>query len=213
MDPDAAVERVFRELSSGRLGRDALTARAITALLGQSTMVLYHHFGSLEGFLIRVDGLGWKALLATLERHERRGAGLPDLAEAYVAFAFAHPDLYWLMAEHRFDREALARQGRLRLAASLPAAFQAVLARVGSRAPERDAPILLAGLHGLAALTLSGRAGLATGRGAAREAAIAAARDLATMLVERSPASKPAPPSPPRARAPRPRRRARLDSR
>ncbi|WNG38532.1 hypothetical protein F0U61_36265 [Archangium violaceum] len=48
-----AVERVLKALISGELTRDGLTARRISAFLGQSTMGLYHHFGSLDGFLLR----------------------------------------------------------------------------------------------------------------------------------------------------------------
>ena len=159
-DADEPVARVFQALCEGRLTRDDLTARKIAAFLGQTTMVLYHHFGSLDGFLIRVDGAGWRRLADLLETRARAGADLRSLAVGYVEFALRHPDLYWLMAERRFDRARLREQGRLRLARPLWGAFVELLRRYGSTRPAEDTHVLFAGLHGIAMLTLSGRANL-----------------------------------------------------
>ncbi|WP_437839147.1 TetR/AcrR family transcriptional regulator [Sorangium sp. So ce1153] len=159
-DADEPVARVFQALCEGRLTRDDLTARKIAAFLGQTTMVLYHHFGSLDGFLIRVDGAGWRRLADLLEGRARAGADLRSLAVGYVEFALRHPDLYWLMAERRFDRARLREQGRLRLARPLWGAFVELLRRYGSTRPAEDTHVLFAGLHGIAMLTLSGRANL-----------------------------------------------------
>ncbi|WP_437666378.1 WHG domain-containing protein [Sorangium sp. So ce1182] len=159
-DADEPVARVFQALCEGRLTRDDLTARKIAAFLGQTTMVLYHHFGSLDGFLIRVDGAGWRRLAELLEARARAGADLRSLAVGYVEFALRHPDLYWLMAERRFDRARLREQGRLRLARPLWGAFVELLRRYGSTRPAEDTHVLFAGLHGIAMLTLSGRANL-----------------------------------------------------
>ncbi|XXT23128.1 TetR-like C-terminal domain-containing protein [Sorangium sp. So ce429] len=151
---------MFQALCEGRLTRDDLTARKIAAFLGQTTMVLYHHFGSLDGFLIRVDGAGWRWLADLLEARARAGADLRSLAVGYVEFALRHPDLYWLMAERRFDRARLREQGRLRLARPLWGAFVELLRRYGSTRPAEDTHVLFAGLHGIAMLTLSGRTNL-----------------------------------------------------
>ncbi|WP_437986119.1 TetR/AcrR family transcriptional regulator [Sorangium sp. So ce117] len=160
MDADEPVERVFMALCEGRLTREELTARKIAAFLGQTTMVLYHHFGSLDGFLIRVDGLGWRRLAERLDALARAGADARSLAVGYVEFALCHPDLYWLMAERRFDRARLREQGRLRLARPLWSSFVELLRHHGSRWPEEDTYVLFAGLHGIAMLALSGRANL-----------------------------------------------------
>lgn len=160
MDADEPVERVFMALCEGRLTRDDLTARKIAAFLGQTTMVLYHHFGSLDGFLIRVDGLGWRRLAERLDARARAGADARSLAVGYVEFALRHPDLYWLMAERRFDRARLREQGRLRLARPLWSSFVELLRHHGSGRPEEDTHVLFAGLHGIAMLALSGRANL-----------------------------------------------------
>jgi hypothetical protein len=182
-DPADAVTRVFDALRAGRLTREDLTARRLSAFLGRSTIGLYHHFGSLDGFLIRVDGAGWRLLFETLGRRDAAGASLGDLAVAYLDFAFGHPHLYWLMSERPFDRGALRREGRLALAAPLWAASVALLERHGSRRPALDARALLAGLHGLAALTMSGRGNLGEAPGAAEDLAREAARRLAEALV------------------------------
>ncbi|WP_437281541.1 WHG domain-containing protein [Sorangium sp. So ce375] len=160
MNADEPVERVFVALCEGRLTRDDLTARKLAAFLGQTTMVLYHHFGSLDGFLICVDGLGWRWLVELLDARARAGADARSLAVGYVEFALRHPDLYWLMAERRFDRARLREQGRLRLAPPLWSSFVELLRQHGSRRPEEDTYVLFAGLHGIAMLALSGRANL-----------------------------------------------------
>ncbi|WP_437818082.1 TetR-like C-terminal domain-containing protein [Sorangium sp. So ce1078] len=192
-DVDEPVERVFQALCEGRMARDDLTARKIAAFLGQTTMVLYHHFGSLDGFLIRVDGAGWRRLAELLEGRARAGADARSLAVGYVEFALRHPDLYWLMAERRFDRARLREQGRLRLARPLWSSFVELLRRYGSARPAEDTHVLFAGLHGIAMLALSGRANLGEDPASDEEVAFAAARRLADLVL---PARPPGPPAP-----------------
>ncbi|WP_437579955.1 TetR/AcrR family transcriptional regulator [Sorangium sp. So ce887] len=182
MDADEPVERVFQALCDGRLARDELTARKIAAFLGQTTMVLYHHFGSLDGFLIRVDGAGWRRLAELLEARARAGADARSLAVGYVEFALRHPDLYWLMAERRFDRARLREEGRLRLARPLWSGFVELLRRYGSACPAEDTHVLFAGLHGIAMLALSGRANLGEGPVNPGEGPANLGRDLAANL-------------------------------
>jgi hypothetical protein len=147
------VARAFDALRRGEIGRADLTARKLTAVLDQSTIVLYHRFGSLDGFLIRIDGAGWRLLLTELQR----ASSLEEVAIAYVDFAVRHRDLYWLMTEHPFDRKALRARGQLRLEATLLSAFRELLARHGSRDPEANTFVAFAALHGLASLALGGR--------------------------------------------------------
>lgn len=177
--PDELVDRVFGALLRGELGRGDLGARRLAEWLGASTMVLYHHFGSLEGFLIRVDGRGWKRLLAELARHDAAGASLSEIALAYFDFALAHPDLYWLMAERRFDRPELSRQNRLSLGPLLWGSFVSLVERHGGTAI--DAHLLFATLHGLVSLHASGRGNLGESPVEAR----ALARGAIERLVER----------------------------
>jgi hypothetical protein len=177
---ESLVVRAFDALRRGEIGRADLTARKLTAFLEQSTIVLYHRFGSLDGFLIRIDGAGWRLLLSELQ--QVKAPALEDVAEAYVDFAFRHRDLYWLMTEHPFDRDALRARGQLRLESTLLSAFRDLLARHGSREPDADTFVAFAALHGLASLALGGRLELGGGRnlrGRIREEARRVARLLA----------------------------------
>ncbi|MBK8213153.1 MAG: WHG domain-containing protein [Myxococcales bacterium] len=181
--PDAAVRRVYEALAEGRLARDELTARKLASFLGQSTMVVYHHFDSLDGLLIRVDGLGWSALLERLEQTVCDGGRGESLALAYLDFAFSRPHLYYVMTAHPFDRDALRAAGRLRRAEDLWRRFGALVARLGARSPEVDTRVLFAGLHGLVSLHVGGRAELARGGAdGAREATLTAAKRLASAI-------------------------------
>ncbi|MEJ7598447.1 MAG: TetR-like C-terminal domain-containing protein [Kofleriaceae bacterium] len=183
-----AVRVVFDALWRGTLHRDQLVARELSRRLGHSTFVLYHHFGSLDGFLIQVDGKGWQALLESLLRRDRRGATVAQLARGFVEFAFRRPVLYWLMTERPFDRAQLRRRGRLRAGDELWEGFVGIVARHGSQTPQLDARALLAGLHGLVALTASGRGTLGnTNPRAARRDTYAAARRLASALLPGDP--------------------------
>lgn len=161
---DEIVDRVFRALLRGELGTADLGARSLSTWLGQSTMGLYHHFGSLDGFLIRVDGEGWRHLLGRLDRAQREGADLAELGLAYVKFAMAHPALYEIMAVRSFDRARLRAGGRLRAERPLLEGFHQLLLRAGSADPEHDAVLLFAALHGLASLATSGRLDLGAGK-------------------------------------------------
>jgi hypothetical protein len=154
---DELVGRVFEALLGGELEREDLSARRLTAFLGQSTIMLYHWFGSLDGFLIRVDGAGWRHLLGELSRHSAKKEGIASVMVAYVDFAFRHPTLYWLMTERPFDRARLRSEGRLRLEGVLVEAFGALLAANGVRDPAADTIPIFASLHGLASLAASGR--------------------------------------------------------
>jgi len=182
-DPNAAVERVCDALARGELTRDDLTARRVTSFLGQSTIALYHHFDSLDGMLIQVDGAGWKRLLSVLSNRVADGGSAETLAMSYLDFAFEHPHLYWLMSQYPFDREALKAKNRLRQGKALWDAFARLVALVGSSDPEADTRLLMASLHGLVVLHESGRADLGQARARrGHEATREAARRLVSVL-------------------------------
>ncbi len=156
-EPDTWVARVVSALLAGELAHEDLSVRKLSAWLGQSTIGLYHHFGSLDGFLIRVDGAGWRHLLGELEARAAEGGTLKDIALAYVTFATRYPALYWVMAERPFARAKLRAEGRLRAEAGLLDAFGALLARLGVEGGEASTLLVLASVHGLASLLLGGR--------------------------------------------------------
>jgi hypothetical protein len=168
--PSRLVQRVFTALLANRLSREHLSARRLSAFLGRSTIGLYHHFGSLDGFLIQVDGLGWQQLLGELERAASNGkrrdgsfdaeGALRAVALGYVDFANRYPCLYWLMTARPFDRAALRKAGRLRLETPLLLGFSKLLAACGSAEPETDLILAFSALHGLVNLVEGGRLNL-----------------------------------------------------
>ncbi|MCC7000037.1 MAG: TetR/AcrR family transcriptional regulator [Deltaproteobacteria bacterium] len=175
----ALVERVYHALASRKLGRADLTARTLGQFLGQTTSVLYHHFGSLEGFLYAVSIHGFTTLTDRLDAAARAGADPAVLAQAYLGFALDHPVLYQLMMADSYDWDALGRAGQAFQPAQLRPWNTLVdfLRRAGSPTPELDAGIFQSTVHGVVLLTLTGR--ITTG------APGTPARDVATAIVSR----------------------------
>ncbi len=194
----ALVERVYHALASRKLTRADLTARTLGQFLGQTTSVLYHHFGSLEGFLYAVSIHGFTMLTDRLDAAARAGADPAVLARAYLDFALDHPVLYQLMMADSYDWDALGRAGQAFQPAQLRPWNTLVdfLRRAGSPTPELDAGVFQATVHGVVLLTLTGR--ITTGAPGARE------RDVAVAVVSRVvhlllPQAHPQPKSPPKA--------------
>lgn len=181
------VERVKQALQSGELTAEELTARRLGELLGKTTSVLYHHWGSLDGFLHAVGQAGLRDLGARLAVALRSG-GLEGVAVAFVDFGLESPALYSLMFERRYDWSALSASGLLQASAGLALWTHVVSSfrAAGSPAPERDARVLLAGLHGLVSLASTGRANLAATDRSDADVARDTARHLALLLMNRS---------------------------
>ncbi|MGK3994973.1 hypothetical protein [Sorangium sp. So ce1024] len=97
------------------------------------------------------------------------------------------------MADRRFDPARLRDEGRLRLARPLWGAFVELVRRHSSTRPAEGTHVLFAGLHGIAALTLSGRANVGDAPGADAHVALAAARRLADLVLPERPAEPPGP--------------------
>ena len=175
-----ALRQVQRALERGEIHEGNLSARGIAALLGQTTSVIYHRWGSLDGLLFAVATLGWTDLANALGTGEGEGSRVKRMAETYVTFALDRPALYRLMTDYPFDRDALRaggvtsrRPSPLRVAKLFMASFE----KRGGEEPELDAHLFHAGLHGL--VTASP---LATDR----EAALRAARRLTRKLAGKS---------------------------
>lgn len=158
---EQAPERICDLLQRRRtLGRDEVSARWVARALGQTTGFLYHHWGSLDAFLLEVSGIGWQRLVdAVASAYEQRPEPR-SLVRAYVDFALAHPVLYWLLAERPLPRAAVRR--RLDRGGALPshAAFQSLVQLVARVEPSLtlvDVRALHAAAHGLASQLLSGR--------------------------------------------------------
>lgn len=181
------VQTVCDALASGALSPETLGARRIATLLGRTTGLLYHHWGSLDGFLLEVAHLGWRRFADELRALP--SPTLPDLAEAYLRFAFRHPALYHLMVERRLDWPRLRAEGRLADNASLQLwdAFALRLRQAGSAHPNEDARVMYAALHGLASLALSGRANVRDLDTPDADVAVRAARHLIARLLPSEP--------------------------
>jgi AcrR family transcriptional regulator len=181
---------VCAALARGKLGTADLTARQLGTFLGKTTSVLYHHWGSLDGFLFAVSQVGFRRLGERLMGGLERGEGLAGIAAEFVAFGLDHPALYDLMLERRYDWQALRAGGAFTRevpGVELWTAMTAYLAGAGSRDPDGDARILYAGLHGLVSLALSGRANVGMLTQSDRELAIASAKKLVARLIPHDP--------------------------
>ncbi len=173
--PPDPVDAILQALLAGQLGNADLTARQLGAFLGKTTGHVYHHWGSLDGLLFSVSQAGFAHLARDLGA---RQGGLEAVAVAFVDFGLAHPALYELMFERRFDWAALRAQGRLERTA-LPGLgiWGALAAAIGAD----EARLLFAGLHGLVSLAASGRANI----GALTQSDRAVARSSARLLVRK----------------------------
>ncbi|MEY4577563.1 MAG: hypothetical protein RL701_2266 [Pseudomonadota bacterium] len=189
---DEAQLRVFTAIEHGELAPEALSARQVCAFLGYTTGHLYHHFGSLDGLWCGVAQLAFAkldaCLLCAANTHD---AVAPALAQAFVEFGIDNPALYTLMFERHYDWAALRERGLINEpnpAMQLWRGLVQHMTELGSGDPRRDARVLFAGLHGLVSLARSGRANVGVLQISDRDAAVAAARRLATLLcpVERS---------------------------
>ncbi|WP_428263132.1 TetR/AcrR family transcriptional regulator [Haliangium sp.] len=179
-----ATQIICDALARGELGLDDLTARRLGAYLGKTTSVLYHHWGSLDGFLFGVAQRGFERLGEVLAR-AASGATLADVAEAYVRFGLDHPTLYALMLERRYDWDGLRRAGAFEQARPSRVLWQILISRLaaaGAVDPDGDARILFAAVHGLVSLALSGRANAGALDQSDEEVAVTAARKLALRL-------------------------------
>ncbi|MFO0660663.1 MAG: WHG domain-containing protein [Polyangiaceae bacterium] len=185
---DEAVTRVRLALESGELTADDLTARQLGAFLGQTTSVLYHHWGSLDGFLWAVSLSGLDRMADSLDELVSNDRGLTTVAESYLEQAFSQPALYALMLEHPFDWMALEKAGLLARERERSMRGWNLLVtlfeRLGSNSPSEDARLFQASLHGIARLTATGRMNVGDRDSSDREAALRSARRLARMFLQ-----------------------------
>src|SRR5688500_5585429 len=89
------------------LDREELSARWVAKALGQTTGVIYHHWGSFDGFLLEVSGMGWGRLVTFVVDAYRTAPHRRNIARSYVDFAPAYPVLYWLLAVRPPPREVV----------------------------------------------------------------------------------------------------------
>lgn len=140
--------------------RDELSARVVAKALGQTTGFLYHHWGSFDGFLFEVSGLGWRRLVDSLVRAYEKTNSARAIMHAYVDFAAEYPVLYWLLAERPLTMSVV--RSMLDAGTALPS-FQAfvtyveLMTRAQPGMTARRARAMHAAAHGIASQLLSNR--------------------------------------------------------
>lgn len=156
-----AAERMFAER-----GAEAVTIRELAAAVGVSPMTPYRYFEDKQAILAAVRARAF-------DRHalamEQAYAGHPPrerpraMAEAYIRFAFDHPEAYKLMFEIRQPNEAdypdLMRAGeRSRRTMTLHIADEIAAGRVKGD-PMLIGHVYWAAMHGALMLHFSGKLG------------------------------------------------------
>ena len=156
----AAAERLF-----AAKGLDGVTMRQLAAELGVSPMTPYRYFHDKNEILAAVRAAGYQRFAEAIERARAadlsvraRGAAV---AEAYIRFAFEHPDTYKLMFD--FDQpdeeaypELLAATER---AGAQMSAWVEELVASGDLAgdPVQIGRMFWAAAHGAVVLEMAGR--------------------------------------------------------
>jgi AcrR family transcriptional regulator len=154
------AERLFAER-----GLEGVTMRQLAAELGVSPMTPYRYFEDKDDILAAVRASGFDRFAETLEnaRAAVQGARARGAAvgEAYITFAFAHPDTYKLMFDlnqpHEEKYPDLVRATRR--ARATMSGWVDDLAAEGliSGDPEQIGSMFWAAAHGAVVLEMAGR--------------------------------------------------------
>jgi AcrR family transcriptional regulator len=139
-------------------GPGALRVRDLAATAGQSTMGVYHHFGSKQGLLEQLYLHGFDRLADRLNSVPSSGRGREELlgfALAYRGFAVDNEALYGLMFERATPDFVPSNTSRL---AGL-STFEMLVTRIADWRPDSpesagDAHLVWATMHGLVTIEL-----------------------------------------------------------
>jgi len=176
-----AILEAAREIAA-REGWQAVTIRKVAERIEYSPPMIYQSFASKDDLLFALLREGFADVTARL-RAARAAATTPEeclmrVAEAYWAFAWERPELYQVMhglGGVPFGSADTPPEAR----AAFAALRDAVRPLVGDAAPDLDddVDLLWSTLHGLVALTMTGR--IAGGQQRAMRIMERAVRDLA----------------------------------
>ena len=176
-----AILEATREIAA-REGWQAVTIRKVAERIEYSPPMIYQSFASKDDLLFALLREGFADVTARL-RAARAAATTPEeclmrVAEAYWAFAWERPELYQVMhglGSVPFGSADTPPEAR----AAFAALRDAVRPLVGDAAPDLDddVDLLWSTLHGLVALTMTGR--IAGGQQRAMRIMERAVRDLA----------------------------------
>lgn len=176
-----AAERLFAEK-----GADAVTMRQLAAELGVSPMTPYRYFRDKDDILAAVRTNGFNRFAEALERAREAAKGPrargAAVGEAYVEFAFAHPNTYKLMFDlnqpHEADYPELVAAGQ-RARATMSAYVRDLVADgVLTGDPEQVGMMFWAAAHGAVVLELAGKLPPGAGRALHRSLSATLARGL-----------------------------------
>jgi len=146
-------------------GFQKLTTRSVAKKIGYTVGTLYHIFHNLDDL---ITALNTQTVGKMRREIERLAAEVPDpatrlrtMAHAYVAFAFADPNLWRLAFEHQFPGdESIPKE----LAREIDALFANLAAALDEYQPGRSreevaiaAAALWSGVHGVCHLALTNK--------------------------------------------------------
>ncbi len=145
-----AAERLF----AGK-GPEAVTMRQLAAELGVSPMTPYRYFKDKDDILAAVRTMGFDRFAEALE------AAYATVGEAYVTFAFEHPQTYKLMFDmYQPDEDAYPELKRAaQRARATMSDYVKALVESGHLAgdPERIGEMFWASTHGCIVLEMTGK--------------------------------------------------------
>jgi AcrR family transcriptional regulator len=155
-----AAERLFAEK-----GPDAVTMRQLAAELGVSPMTPYRYFHDKDDILAAVRANGFNrfadALDAARARAQSPRAKGAAVGEAYLDFAFAHPNTYKLMFDldqpHEEKYPELVAAGRRARQTMTGYVDDQVAGSVFKGDPETIGLMFWAATHGAVVLELAGK--------------------------------------------------------
>lgn len=175
-----------------RDGLAGITMRRLAAAVGYAPNSIYHSVGDMDQVILRLNARTLARLHRSLRRRLRDGQ-LPEdaalaIADGYMAFVGQNHRLWSILTEYTLKGDA-----------PLPDWYRAALSRPLALVEEALAPLfadpsdrrrsvaaLWASLHGIAALSLSGKLGLVTADDAPDLARLLVRRYLAGTMVDQA---------------------------
>lgn len=143
-------------------GLSAFSARKVAAAMGYTVGTLYHVFGSLDNFMLHLNGQildDWYEDLSGGIRASRKDP-LRYLAQAYIDFARQKNPRWITLFEFRLNKSTPLPgwygEKLIRLFGLVEGALSPHVHRDAAKA-RRAAKVLWAGIHGICVLSLSGK--------------------------------------------------------
>jgi AcrR family transcriptional regulator len=153
---DAEIVAAARALVE-KCGHEEVSLAAVATAVGIRAPSLYNRFADRAALLAAIDLEVWREVSALLRdnaaRTKKPGAQVTVLAHAYRAWAKAHPRLYAMVWDARFDPGELGLKARAEAVGILQ---QPLAELVGARRAFPAARVLAPFLHGFLTMELAG---------------------------------------------------------